>query len=281
MQRGDREGGQLIPVPEKLPDRWNRRLWTYVLVCSVFIYMTIPVGRGLQKFIYQTVGKSFFTYAVLFMLGSMLVAVLYFLITGLKTLRHSQFIWIFACAGAYALIVFSIQEHPEEAVHFLEFGLLAYFLFRALSHKVRDWTVYPSTIFCVLLGGLINEFLQWMTPGRFWDFKDVGFDTLSGIIFVVGVWKGIEPEGVKGPVRKASVRLLINMVTLDLVLLGICLTNTPEAVQFYTAAFEQLSWLRAEEPMSEFRYPFLVWGAVLAISVTVRAYGRGWMKRLE
>jgi len=43
----------------------------------------------------------------------------------------------------------------------------------------------------------------------------------------------------------------------------------------------KLSWLRAEEPMSEIGHPLITLAAALALTLAVREFGVQWMKRLE
>ncbi|MEF9438418.1 MAG: VanZ family protein [Candidatus Mariimomonas ferrooxydans] len=168
----------------------------------------------------------------------------------------SQYIWLFICAGLYVYFVLQLRRHPEEAIHFIEYGLLSYFLFRALSQKIRDQTIYLTALLFVLFIGMIDEFLQWMIPDRYWDFKDVGLNSLAGGIFLLAVWKSIRPEIIYGPVKKISVKMLAGIIAVDLILLGLCLSNTPGFVNRYTAAFNTLSWLRNEEPMTEYGYKY-------------------------
>jgi len=224
------------------------------LLCTITIFATVPVARSIQQFVYSTVGREFFTYAVLCIIGAGLATLLYLFIFKLKVKKVSQYIGLFICAGLYVYFTFQLREHPEEAVHFIEYGLLSYFLFKALSHRIRDWTVYLTAVLFVLLVGTTDEFMQWLMPRRYWSFKDVGLNMLSGGIFLFALWKGIKPKIICKPVKRFSVRMLIGVMTIDLIFLGLCLTNTPEAVNRYTAGLRTLSWLKNEEPMAEFGY---------------------------
>ncbi len=44
--------------------------WLWVLLCAAGIYALVPVARVLQRFVYDIFGKEFFTYAVLFVIGT-------------------------------------------------------------------------------------------------------------------------------------------------------------------------------------------------------------------
>ncbi len=224
----------------------------WVLLCASGIYSTIPLARYFQKLIYQTVGKEFFTYLVFFIVTAGLITLLYFFIFRLKIKSASQYISLIFCAGLYIYFTIQLGGHPEEAIHFLEYALLSYFVFRALSHRIRDWTIYVTAALFIMFLGTADEFLQWITPSRVWDYRDIGLNFMGGAIFLFGVWKGIQPAEISGPVRSLSVQVLVSVITLNLMILGICLSNTPVNVKRYTSVLHFLSWLQHEEPMTEF-----------------------------
>lgn len=251
---------------EKDVDRWDWKLWLWFFLCSIGIFATVPAARSIQRYVYNTVGREFFTYIVLFFVGAGLVILLYLFLFKLKIKRVSQYIWLFICVGLYIYFIMQLKAHPEEAIHFLEYGLLSYFLFKALSKKVHDPTIYITAVLFVLFVGTTDEFIQWMMPERYWDFSDIGLNTLAGGIFILAIWKAIKPKIICKPVKRISVKVLVGVLTLDLIFLGLCLSNTPGYVNRYTAIFNNLSWLRNEEPMTEFGYRHKVPGIGIFVS---------------
>lgn len=233
-------------------ESWDLRLWIWVLLCTLVILSFIPFARGIQKFVYDAAGKDFFTYFVLAVVSSGSIILLYFLVFRLKVRKISPYIWIFICTGLYIYFTINLRDNPEEAIHLLEYGLLSYFVFRALSARIRDRSIYITAIFIVSIFGTIDEFIQWMLPGRYWGFRDVGINILGGAILQLAVWKGIRPEIISRPLKKISVRMLAGALTVNLLLLGLCLSNTPQTVYKYTSILKGLSWLRDQEPMTEF-----------------------------
>ncbi len=204
--------------------------WLWVLLCTIGIYSMIPLARGFQKFVYSTVGKEFFTYAALFAVVVILITLLYYLLFKLKIRNISQYIWLFLCAGAFIHFTLQLRKHPEEALHLLEYGLLSILVFKALTHRIRDRSIYVSVVLLVLFLGTVDEFIQWMTPQRYWGIEDVKLNTIAAIILQVAIWKGIRPEIISGPVKKASVMLLLGAITLNMIFLGFCILNIPNAV---------------------------------------------------
>jgi VanZ family protein len=235
---------------------WDIKSWLWVLLCAVGIILTVPIARSIQTFIKDTIGREFFTYSVLFTIIAASASLLYFFIYRLRVKKVSQYIWLFICAGLYIHFTIELRKYPEEAIHLIEYGLLSYFLFRALSHKIRDWTVYLSAVSIASFVGITDEFIQWITPGRYWGLKDIEINAIGSGILLLAIWKGIKPGIICKPVKKFSITLLAGIITLELILTGLCLSNTPDSVKLYTAFSDKLSWLRSEEPMTEFGYKY-------------------------
>lgn len=180
-------------------------------------------------------------------------AVLYFLFFKWQIRSVAQYVWLFISAGIYVFLTFQLRRHPEEAIHFVEYGALSYFFFRALSVKIRDWTIYITVFLFVLFVGTLDEFTQWMMPKRYWDYRDIGINALASAIFLFAVWKAVRPGIICELANKHSVKVLAWILTANLIFFGLCLANTPDMVKRYTSVFESLSWLRDEEPMTKSR----------------------------
>jgi VanZ family protein len=260
---------------------WNRKAWLWVFLCSFAIFFTIPVARSIQKIIANTIGRDFFTYFAVFIVACGLAVLLYFFIVKFKVRKISQYAWLVICAGLYIFLTIKLDKYPEESFHLIEFGLLSYFIFNALQYKIRDRAIYIITILIVLLIGTTDEFIQWMIPKRYWDFRDVGTNVVGGLIFQLAIWKGIRPGFIDQPIAKISVKMLMVVLTVDLIFLGLCLSNTPSAVKSYTAVFQSLSWLRAEEPMSKFAFLKTAWSLILISLISIWMLGMRWLKRLK
>jgi hypothetical protein len=156
--------------------------------------------------------------------------------------------------AGYTYFTLKLWDDPEEAVHFLEYGLLGFFLFKALIHHVRDKSIYLTATLLALFIGIIDEILQWLMPQRFWDFRDAALNGLSGALFQLAVWKVIKPEVISEKMNSRSLRILSSAFISCLLIIGLCASNTPQRVISYTNKIPWLSFLQEEEPMSEFGY---------------------------
>lgn len=188
------------------------------------------------------------------MLAIGFVSLLYNLIFKLNIRAPSNYVWLILVMGAYVYFTLKLWKAPEEAIHFLEYGLLGFFLFKALRHHIRDKSIYLTATLFALFIGTFDEMLQWITPQRVWAFRDVGLNALSGGLFQLAIWKVIKPKIISEKINIKSLKVFASILASCLILLGLCASNTPQRVASYTKKIPWLSFLRNEEPMGEFGY---------------------------
>lgn len=230
--------------------------WLWVILCSISIFLIVPVAQAIQKFVSKYLGQRFFIYFVLLVLVLAFICLLYFLIFRLKVRSASNYVWLSIVTGFYAYFTLQLIRAPAEATHFLEYGLLGFFLFRALSYHVKDKSIYFTATLFALLIGTFDEILQWIIPQRMWDFRDVGLNCISGGLFQLAMWQVIKPKIISKKVGTKSIKIFTSMSMVCLIILGLCASNTPKRVSTYTKSIPWLSFLKKEEPMSEFGYKY-------------------------
>jgi len=218
--------------------------------------LTIPIARRIQIFVYANWGREAFLYFVLLCLAIGGIGLLYFLIFKLKIRSPSNYIWLIICGVLYTHFTLRLRNIPEEAVHFLEYGLLGFFIFRALLHYVKNKSIYLTATFLALLIGIFDEILQWITPQRYWDFRDAELNGLAAGLLQIVIWKVIKPKEIAEKINPYSIRALSLVLALCILVFGLCASNTPGRVAYYTRILPSLSFLQKEEPMSEFGYKY-------------------------
>ena len=228
--------------------------WFLVILCVLSIFLIVPIARTIRNFVEANWGASLFGYSVLFVVICAFLFFLYFLWFRLNIRAVSNYLWLAAVVFVYVYFTISLWDRPEEAIHFLEYGILGFLLYQALRHHIRDKGIYFIAFLMGALVGIIDEALQWMIPRRVWDFRDLGINALSVGLFLVAVWRGIRPNLPGIHVRSRSIKIISYLLTTYLVLFGLCFSNTPDRVQNYTKALPFLSFLQKEEPMNERKY---------------------------
>ena len=239
-----------------LVKRRNKILFSWFLVsfCILSIFLIVPLARTIQEFVASHWSRSVFGYSVILIVGGAFLALVYTLIFRLKIRSITNYFWLLLVAALYIYFTIKLWDAPEEAVHFLEYGLLGFLLFRALKFHTKDVGIYFIAFFIGCLVGIFDEILQWIVPLRIWDIRDVGLNALSCGLFQVGLWWGVRPKGISSKMRLGSFRTLSILLALNVVLIGLCLSNTPNRVSAYAKVFPALSFLEKEEPMNRFRY---------------------------
>jgi len=228
--------------------------WLLAFLCVLSIFLIVPVARTIRNFIEANWNVSLFGYSVLFVVIGVFLFCIYLLWFRLKIRTFSNYLWLAAVVFIYIYFTIKLWNKPEEAIHFLEYGLLGFLLYQALRHHIHDKGIYFIAFLIGALVGIFDESLQWMIPRRVWDFRDLGINALSVGLLLVAIWKGIRPK-LKGiHSQSKSIRIISYLLISYLVLFGLCFSNTPDRVQSYTKVLPFLSFLQKEEPMNELKY---------------------------
>ena len=238
-------------MPKEGRKKFFASLW--VALCTAAIFLVVPTARAIQKFVGEHWGRAFFGYLVIVVVAAAFLAILYVLIIRLKIRAVSNYIWLAVCAALYFYFTLKLWRNPEEAVHFLEYGLLGFFLFRAWRLTIPDRAVYLASFFTGTLVGTFDEIFQWFMPGRYWDIRDVGLNALAVGLFQVALWKGVPPKLALPRIAVQSVRKVSVLFAANLLLLGLCMSNTPDRTGALASRFPALAFLEKEEPMREFK----------------------------
>jgi Ca2+/Na+ antiporter len=229
------------------------RAWLWVALCAAAIFLVVPTARAIQKFVGEHWGRAFFGYLVVVVMAAAFLGILYLLIVRLKIHAASNYIWLAVCAALYLYFTLKLWRNPEEAVHFLEYGLLGFLLFRAWRLTVPDKAVYLASFLTGTLVGTFDEIFQWFMPGRYWDIRDVGLNALAVGLFQVALWQGVRPKLASSRIAPKSVRKISVLFATNLLLLGLCMSNTPDRTSALAGRFPALAFLEKEEPMREFK----------------------------
>jgi len=210
-------------TPKDKQENWNTKAWLWVLLFTAAIYSTIPVARSVQKLVYTHLKPEFFTYSVILTVTASLIFTIYLLITKLQVKSASQYICLITCGCILVFYTIKLRKYPEEAVHLIEYGALSFLVFRALSYRIQDWTIYVTTVLIVSIAGTVDELIQWVIPTRVGHYKDVQLNAMSAVIGVLIISMGIRPAIIKQSVSTYSLRILTYITILTITIIGLSL----------------------------------------------------------
>jgi VanZ family protein len=165
--------------------------WLWVGLWVLSIYVTVPLARMIQSWIQEHADRSIFTWVVL-------VSVVIGLVAAVRALRAITVPWhawmvLVAVAATYSYFTWQLRAHPEEAFHFVQYGVLGLLVFRALTHRVRDPSIFVTAALLTSLFGMLDEGFQWVVPRRYFDFRDIGINMGAGVLMQIAIAFGLRP----------------------------------------------------------------------------------------
>lgn len=162
----------------------HKKPWVFVALWILCIYATIPMARPVTDFL-----KKILPFGLLInLLALMLLACALVLIA-----RHVTFQKLSTLLSAVFLVcsygvMLSAIKIPDEKIHFIEYSVLSFLMFFALQKTQSDWRCYFISFFLTSLVGWGDEGLQHLTPGRYYDFRDVVFNAIGGMLGLLFVF---------------------------------------------------------------------------------------------
>jgi len=200
-------------------------------------------------------GRIFFLYGVIavFLIGFVLS--LLFTILRNKEHKRGSKTWLLLVTLIFIGYAIYLKKNPEEAFHFVQYGFLSILIFRALSNQIQDWTLYFTAAIIGGLIGIIDESIQWLTPGRFWGLRDIWINFFAAALIQVGIAKGFCPHFISNKANFRSLVILCRVVIVGLIFLQLSFLNTPDRILWYADKIPSLSFLKENEStMLEYGY---------------------------
>ena len=240
---------------EKPPQEKQLVSWLYVVIWSLIIFITIPFARDIQKFVTQNWGREWFTYVVI-------SGVVISLITGtFHIIRHRPssrvgYLWLLVVSAIFIGYTIDLgKRSPEEAFHFIQYGVLGLLVYRALTHKLQDSSVYfVAAIFCAMIG-ILDEFIQWITPRRYWGLQDIWLNFLGASLVQIAIAMGVKPKLIRNRPSRANLRFLLRLTIVALAILWVSLLNTPSRIAWYAERIPFFAFLKHHDSvMLEYGY---------------------------
>lgn len=220
------------------------------------IFGTIAVARRLQDVVSNRFGGSrVFAWLVI---GTVALVALWLTVRfaaayGRKT--WPRLAWLLGSGSVYVAYTLQLKSSPVEALHFLQYGVLGALLFHAFSHRIQDALLPAAAVTAGLLIGTLDEVIQWATPARYWDWRDVRLNGLSCALMQVAILGACRPRGFQWNITPASIRIFCRLAVAALLLFSLCFANTPKRVDVYTARLPVLRFLQNNPSvMAEYGY---------------------------
>lgn len=160
----------------------ERRLWLWMLVVVLTIYATLGLTPMLAAAL-----RSQGLLVITFVLGMLLVGAT-ILTQGLKVRPGGAESAVALGVTAVYLMVFNRLMNPEDRMHLIEYGVVAVFIYEALSERAKNGRKIPVPGLLAIMAtgalGIIDEIIQAYLPNRVYDLQDIFFNVLAGTMAV-------------------------------------------------------------------------------------------------
>jgi len=160
----------------------ERRLWAWTLAVVLAIYSTLGLAPTLTGAL-----RNRGLLGAVFVVGMFLVGATIFT-QGLKTRPRGTEIGVTLGVIAAYLMVFVRMSLPEERTHLIEYGVVAVFIYEALTERARQGRrVHAPFLLAALatsLLGVLDECIQAILPNRVFSVRDILFNVLAGVMAV-------------------------------------------------------------------------------------------------
>ena len=149
----------------------------YILV----LYATLPLAPGFVKWVKEAGALR------AFVLGPFALSVPILAYAGMKaeTYRNSSF-WVTLLLLGTTFYLISIKVvAPVELLHLMLYGIMCILIFSLLSLRLRGGLLFGASALATAIFGAIDELIQYYLPNRVFDWNDILFNILGGMMALV------------------------------------------------------------------------------------------------
>lgn len=151
---------------------------------TLAIYITLYPVRPVCEFLKRTI--PFELWINIFLAACLSgITILFFRKYKVTDFRGYVLLLITVSGYLYGLAAIS---HPEEKIHFIEYGILAYLVFRALRLDHGAWAAYAGALALTAALGWVDEGIQHLLPNRYYQTSDVVLNAVSGLLGLLLVY---------------------------------------------------------------------------------------------
>jgi VanZ family protein len=231
--------------------------WAWVVAWSLLIWTSVPFARAILRWTDRHLGADALRWLSIGIIGLAACWAARRIYRRARTMPRRRIALVAVITGLFIYAALASMESPAEAVHFVEYGALGLLVFRALAFRARDPLVYLNAALICALIGVIDESLQWLTPGRYWDARDLAHNSFAAVLALAALAGGLRPPYIRPPIAQSSARVSAALTATLALLLGLCASNTPAATVRWAERFPALAFLLDKEhAMSEYGFRF-------------------------
>ncbi|KPL05968.1 hypothetical protein AMJ86_10280 [bacterium SM23_57] len=154
-------------------------LWFAAILWTAVIFLTLPYAPVWRDWIAEHLHEVVILIAVIAILLLVFIATMVRMIRRKASFPDYVFYVLIVIGYIYSL---SRIDIVVEQVHFVEYGLLAWFIISALRTDWKDSGQYLTTLLLISLVGIVDEYIQGVLVNRVGELHDVYLNILSGAL---------------------------------------------------------------------------------------------------
>ena len=162
--------GILQPAFTRLGAERSKR-WAFVVIYTLFIYATLAIMPSIWRTLWS------FTQGRIDLIGGIVTvgALAFFMVLiFVQRLRWLAIGGLIVLAGVYGWLLLQLGTSPAERLHLAEYGLLGFFIYRALLLDLSSQkSLLLAWVLAIVLGAG-DEGLQWLLPSRVFGVERCG-----------------------------------------------------------------------------------------------------------
>ena len=156
----------------------RRKYWAWAIGWTLAIYATLSVVRPVCEFLKKVIPFGLWV-NIFFAVCLCGITILFF--RKYKMTDGFGYVLLLLILSGYAYGLATIP-HPEEKIHFIEYGILAYLVFRALRLDHGAGAAYAGALALTAALGWVDEGIQHLLPNRYYQTSDVALNAVSGLL---------------------------------------------------------------------------------------------------
>ena len=171
------------------------RDWLFLLAYLVAIFGILPFSGHIAQNIAKRVPffSFFITVLVYVTIGIIGIALAIYVIVTNKSYKIPRLLAL-AVILLIGLDGLGKIEGVYDKLHIIEYGILAFFLFRVLRFYNPSTALYLWCVIFVCIAGYVDEFVQSFIPGRGFSLLDIKTDVFTGILSELAIMLVICPR---------------------------------------------------------------------------------------
>lgn len=151
-------------------------MWIFITVYIALIYLSLPYMRSVLNFVQENIGGRD-NFSIVINTVLLVIAIVFLFLLSKKITLKYFFTSILPILLVLTFIFFMVL--PEERIHFIQYGILGFFVFEASNRRI------VFTLLFVFSAGAIDEIIQHFLPNRVGDLRDVAMNAMGGAL---GLW---------------------------------------------------------------------------------------------